>query len=282
MALTLGHHVFAGIGSDGRRLEKGQTKTTNGVRPPAGYAPVRSRMPGWGFTGHLQKLFPGGCMQLFKVLSVVLFVPILAQADTLSLTGSLDANNPNDVFLTTITLAVTSNLTIQTWSYGGTANATGGTNAAGMVIPSGGFDTYLSLFEGSGPSATFLASNDDGGCGPAAPGPTFCEDSRLDLTSLAAGDYTLALTLPFNYSFAENLGSGTLGDGFIGLQGDYYDSGSDEVRTSAYAVDITRAPSESSTPPALTPEPSSLVLLATGLAASLAPMRRRWRGRTVP
>jgi PEP-CTERM motif len=220
-------------------------------------------------------------MRLFKVLSVVLFAPILAHADTLSITGNLNPSNPNDVFLSTITLAVTSNLTIQTWSYGGTANASGGTNAAGMVIPSGGFDTYLSLFQGSGSSATFLASNDDSGCDPAAPGPTLCEDSRLDLTSLAAGDYTLALTLPFNYSFAENLASGTLGDGFIGLQGDYYDSGSDMVRTSAFAVDITRKPSESSTPPAPTPEPSSLVLLATGLAASFAPLRRRWRARSV-
>ncbi|HMH13358.1 MAG TPA: DVUA0089 family protein [Edaphobacter sp.] len=217
-------------------------------------------------------------MRLFQVLSLFLLIPALASADTLSFTGNLDPNNPNDVFLTSFNLVTTSDVHIQTWSYGGTSAAPGGTNAASMVIPAGGFDTYISLFQGSGPSATFLTSDDDGGCGPAAPGPTFCEDSRLDLTSLAAGDYTLALTLPFNYSFAENLGSGTLGDGFIGLQGDYYDSGSDEVRTSAYAVDITRTPSGSSTPPTtVTPEPSSFVLLATGLAASLTSLRRRWR-----
>jgi hypothetical protein len=216
-------------------------------------------------------------MRLFvRALSLLLLIPSLASADTLSFTGNLDPNNPNDVFLTSFNLAVTSNLNIQTWSYGGTSDAPGGTNAAGMVIPPGGFDTYISLFQGSGPTATFLASNDDGGCGPAAPGPTSCEDSRLDLASLAAGDYTLALTLPFNFSFAENLGSGTLGDGFIGLQGDYFDSGSNEVRTSAYAFDITRTPSET----AVTPEPSSFVLLATGLAASFESLRRRSRTRS--
>jgi hypothetical protein len=90
------------------------------------------------------------------------------------------------------------------------------------VIAAGGFDTYLSLFAGTGPTATFLDSNDDGGCGPASPDPV-CEDSQLDLTALAAGDYTIALTLPNNFSIAENYGFGDLGGGFIDLQGDYYD-----------------------------------------------------------
>lgn len=212
-------------------------------------------------------------MRLFQVLCLLLLISPLASANTLSFTGNLDPNNPNDVFLAPFNLAVTSSLLVQTWSYGGTSDAPGGTNAVGMVIPAGGFDTYLSLFQGSGSSATFLASNDDGGCGPAAPGPTLCEDSRLELTSLAAGDYILALTLPSNFSFAENLGSGTLGDGFIGLQGDYYDPGSNQERTSAYAVDITDIPSET----AVVPEPASFILLATGLAASLASLRRRLR-----
>jgi hypothetical protein len=195
-------------------------------------------------------------MRLFEVLSLFLLLPTLSSASTLSYTGILDPTNPNDVFLTSFALNVAADIHIQTWGYGGTSGAPGGTNAAGMVIPAGGFDPYISLFLGSGPSATFLASNDDGGCGPAAPNPV-CEDSRLNLSSLAAGTYTLALTLPFNFSFAENYGSGTLGDGFIGLQADFFDAASGKVRTSAYAVDVSSS--------GIVPEPGSLSFLATGL-----------------
>jgi hypothetical protein len=210
-------------------------------------------------------------MLSFKVLSIFLLMPVFASATTLSYIGNLDPEDANDVFLASFTLSSTSNLHVQSWGYGGTSAAPGGTNAAGTVITSGGFDTYLSLFQGSGPSAVFLFSNDDGGCGPAAPNPV-CEDSRLDLASLNAGTYTLALTLPNNFSFAENYGSGTLGDSFIGLQSDYYDFVSGKVRTSAYAFDVTYTPSEDTSPPAV-PEPASFVLLASGLVVSLTRLR---------
>jgi hypothetical protein len=208
----------------------------------------------------------------FKVLSLFLLLPTLASASTLSYTGTLDPANPNDVFLTSFTLGVAASVHIQSWGYGGTSGAPGGTNAAGMVIPAGGFDPYASLFLGAGPTATFLASNDDGGCGPASPDPV-CADSRLDFTVLSAGTYTLALTLPNNFSFAENYGSGTLGDGFIGLQGDYYDAASGTVRSSNYAVDITSRGFGSD--PSPVPEPGSLSLLATGVFMATLRLTRR-------
>jgi hypothetical protein len=43
-----------------------------------------------------------------------------------------------------------------------------------------------------------------------------CYDSALT-ASLPAGSYTVAMTSFLNMSFAENYGSGTLGDGFIAL-----------------------------------------------------------------
>jgi len=160
--------------------------------------------------------------------------------DTISLTGSLDPNDANDVLLHVFSLGATSTLTIQSYGYGG------GTNAAGTVIPAGGFDTYVSLFRGTGASATFLASNDDGSCPPGNASPA-CHDSTLVMQLSGVGTYTLALSVFDNFSFAENFGSGTLGDGFIGL-GDYFDTSSGTVRTSNYAVDISAS--------GLTPEPA--------------------------
>ncbi len=74
---------------------------------------------------------------------------------------------------------------------------------------SGGVDPFFTLFSGSGPGATFVASNDlqafsTGG------------DFAIAL-SLPVGWYTFAIGSFANLSFAENLGSGKLGDGFIGF-----------------------------------------------------------------
>lgn len=156
-----------------------------------------------------------------------------AHAADLSLVGQLDPNNPQDAFLHTFTLTAPGTVTIQSWGFGGSAGAPGGVNAAGNPIAAGGFDPYVSLFAGSGASATFLLSNDDGSCPPGTVADLLCGDSTLTLP-LAAGTYTLAVSAFLNMSFAENLGTGTLGDGFIGL-------GSFGTRTNAYAVDITGA-----------------------------------------
>ena len=64
----------------------------------------------------------------------------------------------------------------------------------------------LRRFQGTGGSATFLDSN------------FFDPDIDFFLSlPLAAGSYTLAVGVWENMSFAENLGVGTLADGFIGL-----------------------------------------------------------------
>ena len=146
---------------------------------------------------------------------------------------------------------------MQTWSFGG------GTNAAGQVIAAGGFDAYVSLFAGWGGGASFLVSNDDGLCPPGAGAPS-CADSTLSIV-LPAGRYTLAISQPANFSFAENLGTGTLGDGFIGLAGSWSGGACAATCSSAYAVDIGSA--------ALVPEPGAPVLLALGLL-TLALKRR--------
>ena len=187
------------------------------------------------------------------------FAPMPVQAATQSFTGSLAPADPNDVKLIEFTLASAATFTAQTWSFGGSGNAPGGTNAAGAVITAGGFDPYLSLFSGFGPGALFLASNDDGLCPPGTASPT-CADSTLHVVLLAAGNYTLALSTFSNLSFAENLGVGTLGDGFVGF-------GHFDGRSALYALDIDAALATA------IPEPAPFALLALGVAG-LVLMRR--------
>ena len=155
-----------------------------------------------------------------------------ARAASVSLVGQLDPGNAQDVVLRVVTLSSPGSLSIQSWGHGGSSGAPGGTNAQGAAIPGGGFDPYLSVFSGSGPTATFLASNDDGACPPGTVDAALCGDSTLTLPALPAGSYTVAISAFLNMSLAENLGSGTLGDGFVGL-------GSFGTRSNLYAVDIS-------------------------------------------
>lgn len=205
-----------------------------------------------------------------------------AYAASISLTGSLDANDANDALLITFALASGASVEMQSFGFGGSANAAGGTNAVGDAIPAGGFDTYFSLFAGAGSTATFLQSNDDGSC-PPGDDTVACRDSSLNL-NLPSGSYVLSVSVFNNFSFAENLGSGTLGDGFIGL-GSYFNLDIFGETSSAYAVDIVadgltlldvRRLSDS--PPTNVPEPGTLSLLAVAVAAVAAGRQRARSG----
>jgi len=105
-----------------------------------------------------------------------------------------------------------STMTAITFSYGG------GTNGHGTIIPQGGFEPYLSLFDASG---DFLASTFSGTTCPAGAltntSSGQCFDVLLDGGVLAAGDYQIAISAFENLSLAENLGSGKLADGVTGL-----------------------------------------------------------------
>jgi hypothetical protein len=158
----------------------------------------------------------------------------ITEAASISKQGALalSAGAANATAAYTFFVSATSTVTIQSYGYGGSGSAPSGTNLAGKVIPAGGFDPYVSVFTGAGPTATFLASNDDGPCPPGTLSGGLCADSGLSLT-LSRGTYTLVVQAFDNMSLVENLGSGTLGDGFTGL-GNY-----DPSRTNNYAIDIS-------------------------------------------
>ena len=174
------------------------------------------------------------CYRLHSLGLLLLFSSSLAVAASLSVRGALVLSDgaANDTRGYAFAVSATSTVTIQSYGYGGSSGAPGGTNLAGVVIPAGGFDPYVSVFRGTGPSATFLDSNDDGTCPPATLDGGLCGDSRLSL-SLSAGTYTVIVANFDNMSLAENLGNGTLGDGFTGL-GTY-----DPLRTNNYAIDVS-------------------------------------------
>ena len=168
---------------------------------------------------------------LFFSVCLLITSPGICATNSLSVTGA--PSSPEAVFEQTFTLSTTSNLRIVTWSFGG------GTNAAGQVIPPGGFDPLVALF--SGPPATasiFLnggnpagdadtLSNFVGNCPPAGTviigtgvGTVVCGDDALVLTNVPAGTYTLVVSDANNVPFAVDPGppvSTLLSDGFLDL-----------------------------------------------------------------
>ena len=114
----------------------------------------------------------------------------------------------------------------------------------------GGVDPYFTLFSGSGGAATFYDSN-----------YLQATSTGGDFTwtgTLAGGTYEIALGAFENMSFAENLGSGTLADGFIFL-GD-----PNSLGNGSYSLNVTTA----------VPEPSGALLLVFGVAALATRLRR--------
>ena len=93
--------------------------------------------------------------------------------------------------------------------YAFTVGASGPVSIVSTGFASGGLDPYFSLFAGSGSSATFLDSNF---AQAFSTGGDFSYSAVLD-----PGSYEIALGAFANLSFAENLGVGTLADGFVGL-----------------------------------------------------------------
>jgi hypothetical protein len=157
--------------------------------------------------------------QYAAALILIFMTCPFVQASSFSFTGTF--SHDTDLQYFTFTLSnPTAGVALRTWSY------SGGTNAAGNTVPSGGFETYLNLYfadgtqmnpGSSGPCTNPLTGNPvtdvlpdpaTGGCGD-----VYYPTTRSFPGGVwSAGTYTLVLS-----TFA-NPGVGNLQDGFFAAQ----------------------------------------------------------------
>jgi len=185
-------------------------------------------------------------VQLSVLLALGTLMATVASASVLVSTQGI-LNDPNGIFEQSFVynpLTQGGTVTIQTYGYGGSANAPGGRNAAGNIIVAGGFDPIIALFAGgAGAGGARLNFNDDGTCGPGhgATDAGICFDSTIVISGLAAGTYTISVSVFSNFPGATET-SAFSGGGSFG------------TRTHAFAIDAIA-----------TPEPMTSALLGTGL-----------------
>ena len=159
---------------------------------------------------------------LFLVLGALCMLQsVSVMADDFSFTGNL--SNDDDVQFFDFTVGVTSTVTMRTYSYAG------GTNADGDVIPAGGFDPILALFDAS---ENLIDQNDDGDGVPTDPVSGNAWDTLLEV-ELAPGDYTVAVSQYANFAIGPTLSDGFDGSGTSGFVDD-----DGNTRTSFWAFDV--------------------------------------------
>lgn len=196
-----------------------------------------------------------------RTACLLAFTMTTALAGNLSFQGDFSTDDQVQFFNFSLTSAAS--VAMVSLAYGG------GTNAAGTVIPAGGFDTFFTLFASDGSQ---INTNDDGGCGHVNAGNGGCLDAWLS-ENLAAGAYTLALTQSGNDP------AGDLSDGFIEQgQGNFtcpqgFCDTFGNQQNGFWAVDILNV--DAASPDAPVPEPATFELAALPCFLLLALATRR-------
>lgn len=176
----------------------------------------------------------------FAVTSLTAAVIILGaeqvHAADFSYTGML--NSPNDFQSFFFTTNGVSTVNLRTYSYAG------GTNAAGTIIPAGGFDPILSLFN----SSDALIQTVDDGPLPVPADPVTRQQYDTNFSqALTAGNYRVVVSQFSNFASGPNFSNG-----FPSNQTSF------NRRTTNLAFDITGVDT-STGPSAAVPEPFTII-----------------------
>jgi hypothetical protein len=213
--------------------------------------------------------------RLLCAVSVCLLAVGTLSAANFSFTGIFGQDDQLEVFLFS---NPSGTVTLRTWSYAG------GTNAAGQVIPSGGFDPVLSLYDATGglnALSPLIDFNNDGPGVATDPATGNAFDSLITILGLnPVGTYALVLSENDNIP-----AGGTFGDGFtragqgnftssFGCGGPAFCDVTPAQRNGNWAVDILGVRTATDTNGPTVPEPGSMLLLGAGMTA-LAVLRRR-------
>ncbi len=229
---------------------------------------------------------------------LLLLASAACAAEDFSYTGTFSYDT--DVELFTFTLATpTPDVLLRTWSYAG------GTNTLGSVIPAGGFEPVIDIFDSSDNMMNPGTSIPCGGATAMDPATGECGDAYYPTTlsfpagTWAAGTYTVALTEDANAAIGPTLEDGFFGEAVLGVtppgnwtcesgspgyQGNpptapvgnaFCDEGDPGVeRTGNWALDIDNVTAASEF--GAVPEPASLLLFGSGFAG-LVILRLRLR-----
>ena len=205
---------------------------------------------------------------LIKVIALIAIAGPFAIAGDFSFTGSFTADDSIQLF--SFTLASTSTITLQSYSYAG------GVDQSGAVVPQGGFDPILALFDSAG---VLINQNDDGYANVSADSVTGQHWDSYVHTTLAAGTYTVSLTQYDNFPNGPNLDAGFSRTGqpqftsmFGCSNGGFCDRTGDN-RTANWEFDVVDT--ASATP---IPEPGTWALFGLAMRGLGAGMRTIKRG----
>jgi hypothetical protein len=207
------------------------------------------------------------------VLGLMFLCTIAAQADTVTFTGALKTggvDDPNAVFQSTFTLTTSSDVLIETYSYGGLNDQMGN-----VIDPGGGFLPEI-VISSSGVGSQLLADSavniglpsipPVSACPPAnVDAAQFCGDAAVEILGLSSGTYTFdIINITGNQATVDAAGNLS---GFSG-QGSFF--GPSGFLDSHLAGNVIVTPEISSVP-----EPGTGLLLGSSLLALIS--RKLWR-----